>query len=311
MRLVTIVLGILCTLATGAAVLVVRSGSVSSILHVTNVAPSGSDSQSLVGSVAGKVGLPQDGVVTYNLLNFEKTTSVNVPIAVRFLSWGSPFPTATVLSNRSLGATTLLVLEPTDVNLAGIAAGRDDAYLIAFATAERHLGIPIMLSFAPEANGDWYQWGAHHITPSLFIDMWRHVHDVIQKNADSPITWLWQMNVQWPGSEAMSLLWPGRDYVNEVGIDGQLKSSGTTFASVFNPSIAQIRKITSDPIIISEVSVQVGPDAPKLITSLYIGACQEHLVGAVLFDVHKEWQIDADAQAVAAFRRAVTAKCRG
>ncbi len=89
-----------------------------------------------------------------------------------------------------------------------------------------------------------------------------------------------------------------------------MTSSSATFSSVFGSSIAQIRSITNDPILISEVSVKVGPEMPREITSMFDGACQQGLKGLILFDVHKEWQFDYDAQAVAAFRRGATTNCR-
>ena len=317
MRFLALALGVVCALATAAVVLVVRSGSVSSVAHPPSVPSSGAAAgpEATFPAVngtpsAGGSRLPQVGIVTNSLKNFQKATAAYPTISVHYLSWGSPFPAATILGDRRLGATTLLVLEPERVSLNGVAAGQEDAYLKSFASAERNLGLPILFSYAPEANGSWYQWGAGHITPALYIAMWRRVHDVIQENGGTKITWLWQMNVPWPGSEPMRLLWPGSRYVNEVGIDGQLASSNQTFSSVFGPSIADIRSITNDPILVSEVSVKVGPEMPQEIDSLFQGVCNEHLEGVILFDVHKEWQFDDDAQAVAAFKRGATSPCR-
>ena len=306
MRYVTLALGVVCALAAAVVIVVVRSGSVSSLMHPSRVTPA------LANSIRppGGSGLPQVGVVTNSLKNFQDATSAYPTISVRFLSWGTPFPAATVLSNRRLGATTLLVLEPEHVSLPGIAAGQEDAYLKAFASAERSLDLPILISYAPEANGNWYSWGAQHITPTLYIQMWRHVHDVIQENGGTKITWLWQMNVPWPGSEAMSLLWPGSRYVNEVGIDGQIDPSEQTFSSVFDLSLTEMRSITDDPILLSEVAVKVGSAMPRAINSVFSGACHDHLEGLILFDVHSEWQFDDNAQAVAAFRRDATTSCQ-
>jgi hypothetical protein len=317
MRYVALALGVLCALATAAVVLVVRSGSVSSVMHPASVTTSGTATGPGTTSPGenstpsgGESGLPQVGIVTDSLKNFQEATSAYPAISVHFLSWGTPFPGAIVLDDRRLGATTLLVLEPQHVSLSGIAAGQEDAYLKAFASAERNLGLPILISYAPEANGSWYPWGANHITPTLYIEMWRRVHDVIQKNGGTKITWLWQMNVPWPTSEALSLLWPGSRYVNEVGIDGQITSFGETFSSVFGLSLTEIRRITGDPILLSEVAVKVGPEMPQVINTIFNGACHDHLEGVILFDVHKEWQFDGNAQAVAAFKRDATIGCR-
>lgn len=317
MRLVALALGVVCAAVTAAVILVARSGSISSVLHpnsatlsATAIAPVTTSPVKNDTSSANGSGLPQVGVVTDSLENFQKATSAYPSISVHYLSWGTPFPAATILGDRRLGATTLLVLEPEHVSLSDVANGEADAYLKTFALAERNLGLPILLSYAPEANGSWYAWGAHHITPTLYIEMWRRVHDVIQENGGTKITWLWQMNVPWPNSEAMSLLWPGSHYVNEVGVDGQMTTPGETYSSVFGPSITEMRSITDDPIILSEVAVKVGPEMPQEISGLFNGACQDHLEGVIIFDVHKEWEFDGNAQAVDAFRRGATTGCR-
>lgn len=316
MRFLALILGVVCALATAFGVLAVRSGSASRMLHPAS-APSlrsqtpaaGSSAQAAGNEPEDKGARPQVGVVVDSLKNFQEATAAYPSLSVRYLSWGSSFPAATILSNRRLGATTLLELKPDGVSLSGIADGSEDAYLKAFAQADRKLGLPILLSFAPEANGSWYQWGAGHITPTLYIDMWRRVHDVILANGGTKITWLWQMNVPWTHSEAMSLLWPGRRYVDEVGIDGQMTTSGATFSSIFGPSLTVLRSITSDPILLSEVSVKAGPERPAEIASLFVGACHEHLEGVVVFDVHEEWQIDHDPASLAVFKRGATAGC--
>jgi len=316
MRYVSLALGVVCALATIVVVLVVRSGSVSSVMHPVSLSPSAVAGPGTTPPLASSTGsgdengLPQVGIVADSLKNFQAATSAYPTVSVHYLSWGTPFPTATILGDRRLGATAMIVLEPERVSLPGIAAGQEDAYLKSFAAADRNLGLPILLSYAPEANGDWYTWGAHHISPALYIQMWQRVHDVIQDNGGTKITWLWQMNVPWPNSDPMNQLWPGSRYVNEVGIDGQMTSAGDTFSSVFDPSLAEVRSITDDPILISEVSVRVGPSMPQQINSLFSGACSNHLEGIVLFDVHKEWQFDSDTQAVAAFKQDATSACR-
>lgn len=317
MRFVAIAMGILCALATAAGVAVVRAGSVSSLLHPDSAsvpakaATAGPISVpgASAGPAAGPARLQQVGVVTNSLTNFQKATSAYPSMTVHYLWWGSPFPAATILDDRRLGATTLLVLEPEHVGLNAIANGSEDAYLKRLAAAEHSLGLPILLSFAPEANGNWYPWGAHHITPALYIAMWRHVHNVINSSGGTKITWLWQMNTPWPQSVPMRLLWPGKAYVDEVGLDSQMRSPGETFSYVFDPSLAQVRAITSKPILISEISVRVGAGMPAEITSLFDGACQNHLKGVIIFDIHGDWQFDQDAKAVAAFKKGATSSC--
>lgn len=317
MRFLAVVLGFLCAFGTAAVILIARTGSISSILH--SASPAATVSAASAESAQASPGESQPasrddrladvGIVTNSLKDFQKVTSAYPSLTVNYLNWGSPFPTDTVLSNRRLGAKTLIVLEPERVSLPGIASGREDRYLENFAAAERKAGLPVLLSFGPEANGNWYPWGAHRITPALYVAMWHRVHDVIMRNGGTRITWVWQMNTPWPQSEPMSLLWPGKAYVDEVGLDSQMRSPGETFSDVFGPSLSQVRAITNKPILIGEVSVKVGAGMPAEIKSLFDGACQDHLIAVILFDIHSEWQFDNDAQAVAAYRKAATSPC--
>ena len=70
------------------------------------------------------------------------------------------------------------------------------------------------------------------------------------------MTWLWTVNlihtqrsVPSPGT-----WWPGRSYVTWVGIDGYYYSSSSTFVSLFGPTIAAVRALTSAPILIAETA---------------------------------------------------------
>ena len=245
------------------------------------------------------------GVVTYNLSIFENTARVYPSLEVKYIEWGKPFPSAEIRADRGLGVTTVVVLEPSHVSLTGIAAGRYDSYISSWARADRKLGLPVILSFAPEANGSWYRWGAKHISPALYRRIWRHLHERLDNGGARKLTWLWQVNSVWPGSEALSLLWPGDKYVDEIGIDGQLRTARDSYVSVFDKTVTEVRSITRDPILISEVAVSRNAKRPAQITGLFEGAREDHLSGIIFFDVNPQWQIDADPSALTAFRASV------
>jgi hypothetical protein len=254
---------------------------------------------------------PQLGVVAYNLAQFDENTGMYPSISVHFIQWGAPFPSAIVQQDHGLGITAMIVLEPNHVSLSGIAAGRSNAYLASWASADRELGLPVILSFAPEANGSWYPWGSGHIGAGLYRTMWRRVEDVMFAHGARRITWLWQVNSVWPGSEALKALWPGSAYVNEVGIDGQLSAPSDTFTSVFRRTISEVHAITSAPVMISEVAIARSKSRPGQITGLFAGADHNGLAAVIFFDAHSRWQIDTDPTAVAAFRAAARAYEKG
>lgn len=321
----TIVVMVACAVA--AAVLIVAFRMVggrpatSAARTAPSVSPSSRDSSSALppsasrsaASSAPPASSParprlQIGAVTNNLSQFEETDQVYPQINVKYVQWGSAFPSAQIAGNHALSATTMVVLEPSGVSLAAIARGDDDSFLRSWAQSEQELGLPVIISFAPEANGSWYQWGAGHVSPATYRAAWQHVHGVLA--GDKNITWLWQVNVTWQGSESLASLWPGAQYVNEVGIDGQLSNGSASFASVFAPTVAQVRAITKRPVMISEVSVAKGKNRPAQLTGLIASARRAALTALILFDVHPRWQVDDDPAALAALRAAAQAAVR-
>jgi hypothetical protein len=297
-RAAAIITVILCAIAAAAAVVLLRG--------IGGRAPVGGAAAPAVIPAPARARAPfRIGVVADDLAAFAQASGAYPSIDVKYLQWGSPFPSAAVLKDHGLGVTLMIVLEPGGTSLPGIAAGRDSAYLGSWTAADRKLGLPVMLSFAPEANGDWYPWGARHIAPSLYRAMWRTVHREITAGGGARITWVWQVNTGWPGSEPLSVLWPGNGLVDEVGIDSQMTRPADTFTAVFGATLSQVRAVTRKPVMISEVSVAAGPSRAAQITSLFRGAARQKLAAVILFDIYPRWKIDNDPAALAAFRAAV------
>ena len=86
----------------------------------------------------------------------------------------------------------------------------------------------------------------------MFAAAWRHVVDVFRAAGAGNVTWLWDPNVQYAGGAPLRQWWPGAAWVNWVGLDGYYAYPTDTFASLFTPSIAQIRAFTDDPLLIAE-----------------------------------------------------------
>ncbi len=249
----------------------------------------------------------QLGIVSYNLPIFEQTTQIYPSLTGKYIGWGTPFPSSVVLQDHTLGTTTIIVLEPTNVNLARIAAGKENSYLATFAAAEKKLNLPIILSFAPEMNGDWYPWGAGHITPALYKKMFQRVHSVLLKDGAKHVTFMWQVDRIWRTTEALKLLWPGKAYVNLIGFDGQLSSQTATFTSLFGPTFTQVRAFTNTPVLLSEVGAKKSPKRPAQIKALFTGAKKDQMTGVVFFDVGN-WNFDTDTATLAAIKAAAAPK---
>ena len=140
------------------------------------------------------------------------------------------------------GAIPMLELEPFNIPLAKIASGGEDRWLTKYAQAVSSLHTPVVMSFAPEANGTWYSWGYRHQSPREFVSAWRHVVAVFRNAGVREVKWAWIMNVRFSGSENIRLLWPGAAYVDILGVDGYFIAP-TTFQGFFGSTIVAMRPI--------------------------------------------------------------------
>jgi hypothetical protein len=123
-------------------------------------------------------------------------------------------------------------------------------------------------------------------------------------------TWLWTVNIidVAGGIASPAPWWPGRSYVNWVGIDGYYYSPSQTFSSLFGPTITAIREITGQPILIAETAVSSAADQPAQINDLFAGIRLYGLLGFVWFSV-QDWRLSSD-KAIAAFRQGATGYLR-
>ena len=167
MRFLAILTAVVAAAASFLAVVLIRSVGSSAPQAAAHPAPPTTpvalqvNTPTAPNATAKKVSL---GIISYNLPVFEQQTKIFPSITAKYFDWGSPFPSADILANHTVGATTLIVLEPRTQNMKRLAAGKYDSYLKQWAVADKTLGLPIILSFAPEANGDWYPWGKGHIS---------------------------------------------------------------------------------------------------------------------------------------------------
>jgi mannan endo-1,4-beta-mannosidase len=242
---------------------------------------------------------------------FTKATGVAPEIVMYYSGWREQFQTAFAEAAARYGAVPLVEMDPTDVSLTAIAAGKYDAYLTSYADAVRSYGGAVILSFAHEMNGSWYSWGYRHASPSQYVAAWRHTVGIFRRAGADNVTWLWTVNVihdvrrdEIPNPSAW---WPGSEYVNWVGIDGYYLRPSYLFTSLFGPTITVIRELTGDPIIIAETGAPQGAAQPAEIADLATGVRTYGLLGFVWFDAPgaMDWRISSPA-AIAAYRAAAS-----
>ena len=258
------------------------------------------------------IGLYADGVPeSYaGVTAFTTATRVKPRVVLYYSGWPEPFHARFAKTAAEHGAVPLVQIDPTGISLSAIASGQYDSFLSAYAQAVRSYRRPVILSFGHEMNGSWYSWGYRRTSPAVFVAAWRHIVNLFRALGADNVTWMWTVNIIHPqhGVPSPGRWWPGSSYVNWVGIDGYYYSSSYTFDSLFGPTIAAVRALTRDPILIAETAVESEAGQPAKIADLFAGIHLYGLLGFVWFNsIHiEDWLLSGPA-AIAAFRRGASA----
>lgn len=238
---------------------------------------------------------------------FTTVTGVRPNVLMYYSSWNEPFQESFADTATKHGAIPLVQINPYGISLSAIASGQYDGYLAGYANAVRSYRRPVILSLGHEMNGHWYPWGYTRTSPAVFVEAWRHVVSLFRGLGARNVTWMWTVNImdKAGGIPSPGPWWPGSAYVNWVGIDGYYYNSSTTFASLFGPTIALVRELTGDPILIAETGATSAVGQPAKISDLFAGIRLYGLLGFVWFSV-ADYSI-VSPSAVAAFHQGAAA----
>src|SRR5260370_23047716 len=208
------------------------------------------------------------------------TFAVAPKIALYYSGWGYPFQAGWARLAWAHGAETKADMQTSGVTLRQVAQGKADLFLRAFASEMRDFGHPVIISFDQEMNGGWYSWGKQ---PYWYVRAYRHVWSVMHPAAPG-IRFSWDPNINGPGIDDLARYWPGAAYVNIAGLDGYFLDGAATGASVFGPSVAEARRITSRPLWVAETGVRTTGRRVAQICSLFEGARAAGGGAVVYFD---------------------------
>jgi len=244
------------------------------------------------------------------LTGFEQTIGIKPGIVENYQGFGQPFPSLWVRKLLAQGILPMIQLQPRRIDLEAVAAGRYDKYLRRYATAVRALGAPVGLSFGHEMNGAWSSWGYTNTPPRVFVAAWRHIHQVFTVARARKVIWVWTVVRITPGDSrvapALRPWWPGRAYVNWVGLDIYYFSPKVTFRREFVPTITAVRSFTDDPVLLAETAVPNRSGQVRQIADMFAGARAWHLLGIIWYNQNAlhNWQLNKGRRAaIAAFRR--------
>jgi len=258
---------------------------------------------------------------SYQPLNgFARVAGRSPNLVGYFSGWAEPFDLSFAVSVRAHLGVTFVQIDPTYASIPAIAAGVYDDYLRQYADSVREFGTAVVIGFGHEMNASWYPWGYPHVQPATFRAAWRHIVDLFRAQGARNVTWLWTVNALRPrgapaaagGTGPLSRWWPGAQYVDWVGIDGFFYRPQDSFQTVFAPTIQEVHRLTTRPILLSETAV--GPKAEPFykILDLFSGMRKNKTLGLVWFDnaqhngiFHQDWRIEDSHPAEVSFRLGV------
>jgi len=246
----------------------------------------------------------------YNLKewnNLGRLTGEHPDLGVYFTSFGAPFNAGLACHVERMGALPLLQINLRRASVPSIVAGKYRSYLTRFANAVKGMKARVAISIGHEMNGSWYPWGWQHVAPATFVRAWRTIHDAFTRAGAKNVIWVWTVNRPFaPLSVNPDPWWPGAAYVNWVGIDAHYVNPTDSFASVYGHTIREVRRVTTDPILIAETAIKPGPDQPRQLANLYHSTfTSPGLLGFVWFNKKSrfDWKLERQRKTLAEFRR--------
>jgi hypothetical protein len=258
---------------------------------------------------------PMIGVAGASAQGWKKLTGIPASLRVSYVSMEkkvTPDLFRSIEINAD-GAEPIIDIEPYGHSLAQVAAGFADGWLRELALGIKAMNRPVVVAFAPEANGNWYPW---RLKPGPFRLAWRHVWNVVstaaQNRRSHQIIWMWQMS----SHDRIGAYWPDKAYVNWVGIDGYFRTPRNTFSNLFDKSLHTVKQLTkTDPVLLSETAVGPLTDAQVPdITELFAAAKKYGLIAVVWFQkwqhpakgqepwIHQDWRLKPGTAALATFQ---------
>lgn len=256
-----------------------------------------------------------------NLGDFVAATGREPDVVHVFTDWApKPFPAGNVATITDHGAVPLITWEPrrwsgdpiTDP-LGRILSGVDDDHITSWGRSAKAYGRPLYLRFAHEMNGNWYPWG--RLAPNTadeYVAAYRHVHDLVVAAGGDNVRWVWGPNtIDSPSLEARAY-YPGKAYVDVVGLDGynwgteRADTRWRSFGTIFSSTIDSIRTYADEPVWITETgSTEVGGDKAAWLRDMFATVAADDRYAAIIyFDAPGtgDWPLSTSQTATAAYR---------
>jgi mannan endo-1,4-beta-mannosidase len=278
-------------------------------------------------ALARNVHTPFDAADLGEVNTTERAVRAHAGVVMFFADWAGPLPTVAQLrAIGGRGAVPEVTWEPWDAvsplggrqpgyRLGRIAAGVHDDLIRRFARRLAAYGGPVRLRFAHEMNAGTYPWsaGRNGNRDREFVRAWRHVHRLMREEGADEVRFVWSPRAD----AAFEPFWPGRRYVDVIGLSGfnggdELDWSGwRNPEAIFVPNLRAVRRLAPGiEMELSEVAAAEGGGSKARWIEQLFGMPDRQFPEVrtvVWFDLDKEarWSIASSPASTAAFGSAL------
>jgi beta-mannanase len=225
-----------------------------------------------------------------------------------FHAWAERMPTAVPEVGRGR-----LMISWHGVKYAGINNGSQDARIASAARRLADYGKPMLLRWAWEMNGDWFEWGGANNgrNPAAYVSAYRRIHRIFADEGADNVAFVWSPNWN-SGPDAswnrMERYYPGDGYVDWVGVSGYNFYQESP-ATLFRHVVGEYGK--RKPIIVTETAAidHGGQSKADWIGKLSAYVRKTPAIGGVVWfdtdvqhDSDHDFRFDSTAASLAAYR---------
>ncbi len=233
------------------------------------------------------------------------------------------FPADQVKSAHARNMTPIVSLEISEWGrgnddssyLEGVAEGKFDVFFRQWAKDAKANGLPLILRFGFEMNGDWFAWGSQ---PETFVIAWRRTYNLFKEVGADNVQWMFSPNVLWDKrteKKDFYNYYPGAAYVDLIGLDGYNFGDHhdkwhrwQTYEEVFERTIRASLKFNK-PIYLSEIGCADDKRKPAWIRDFLDKISKDDRLKGFIYFNHfnprkrePNWRVDSDPETLKIFR---------
>lgn len=257
----------------------------------------------------------------------ESEVGAPLDVASYFYGYGDEFP-ASIERGFADGGTrdVLLSWDMGPYDFRSWASGAHDDYLRRIGRHAAAYPYEVHVRPWPEMNGDWQDFQPttgtrkrHGGTPAEFVAAWRHVVTTVRAAGGTNVRWVFNPTTDvYAGTTDVRTIWPGREYVDVLGLDGYNWGSSTSWGSwqsfdqVFRAQYDRLTGLAPDlPVWVCEVSSAepvagdpASADKGAWIDAALASTAFPRITTLVWFDEDKErdWRLTSSPSALTAIR---------